>query len=60
MDQNEKKKLRKLKAVEESDDEEEGKEGHGASLSRLFTHAAHLADTDSLKADCMLVELFFF
>lgn len=36
MDQNEKKKLRKLKAVEESDDEDEGKKGHGASLSRLF------------------------
>jgi len=36
LDQNERKKLRKLKAVEESDDEEEGKEGHGASLSRFF------------------------
>lgn len=40
MDQNEKKKLRKLKAVEESDDEEEGKEGHGVSFSRLFARGA--------------------
>jgi len=36
LDQNEKKKLRKLKAVEESDDEEEGEEDHGASLSWFF------------------------
>lgn len=36
LDQSEKKKLRKLKAVEESDDEEEGKEGHGAQSFAAF------------------------
>lgn len=45
LDQNEKKKLRKLKAVEESDDEEEGKDGRGANLSRFFTRAARLIDS---------------
>ena len=34
LDQNEKKKLRKLKAVEESDDEEEGKECPMAQIDR--------------------------
>lgn len=59
LDQNEKKKLRKLKAVEESDDEEEGKEGHGASLFAAFYACdTRRTSTHWRHTTFMLIELF--